>query len=104
MLFKPRTKDNIGGIIHLIMADLNRRLADRERSVALTPEAESYIVDQAYDPVYGARPLKRFIQKHVETLSAKLILSDGVAGGDTIRIVLKDGKLAEEKSPNVCCI
>ena len=104
VLFKPLTKDNIGGIIHLIMADLNRRLADRELSVALTPEAESYIVDQAYDPVYGARPLKRFIQKHVETLSAKLILSDGVAGGDTIRIVLKDGKLAAEKSPNVCCI
>ena len=100
VLFKPLTKDNIGGIIHLIMADLNRRLADRELSVALTPEAESYIVDQAYDPVYGARPLKRFIQKHVETLSAKLILSDGVAGGDTIRIVLKDGKLAAEKSQN----
>ena len=100
VLFKPLTKDNIGGIIHLIMADLNRRLADRELSVALTPEAESYIVDQAYDPVYGARPLKRFIQKHVETLSAKLILSDGVGGGDTIRIVLKDGKLAAEKSPN----
>ena len=100
VLFKPLTKDNIGGIIHLIMADLNRRLADRELSVALTPEAESYIVDQAYDPVYGARPLKRFIQKHVETLSAKLILSDGVGGGDTIRIVLKDGKLAAEKSQN----
>lgn len=97
ILFKPLTKDNIGGIIHLIIADLNRRLADRELSVALTPEAERLIVDNAYDPVYGARPLKRYIQKHVETLSAKLILSDAVGSGDTIRIAVKDGALAAEK-------
>ncbi len=97
ILFKPLTKDNIGGIIRLIMADLNRRLADRELSVTLTPEAERFIVDNAYDPVYGARPLKRFIQKHVETLSAKLILSDAVAGGDAIRIDVKDGTLTAEK-------
>ncbi|WWR16566.1 ATP-dependent chaperone ClpB [Lachnospiraceae bacterium JLR.KK008] len=98
ILFKPLTKDNIGGIIHLIVADLNRRLADRELSVALTPEAETFIVDSAYDPVYGARPLKRYIQKHVETLSAKLILADAVESGDTIRIDVRDGGLTAEKA------
>ncbi len=98
ILFKPLTKDNIGGIIGLIMADLNRRLADRELSVALTPEAETFIVEHAYDPVYGARPLKRFIQKHVETLSAKLILSDAVESGDTIRIEVTDGQLTARKA------
>lgn len=72
---------------------MNKRLADRELSVELTPEAESFIADNAYDPVYGARPLKRFIQKHVETLSAKLILSDGVRSGDSIVIDVRDGEL-----------
>ncbi len=98
ILFKPLTKDNIGGIIGLIMADLNRRLAERELSVALTPEAEAFIVENAYDPVYGARPLKRFIQKHVETLSAKLILSDAVGSGDTIEIAVTDGQLTARRS------
>lgn len=65
--------------------------------MTLTPEAECFIVDNAYDPVYGARPLKRFIQKHVETLSAKLILTDAVAGGDAIRIDVRDGALTAEK-------
>lgn len=94
ILFKPLTKDNIGGIIRLIIADLNRRLGDRELSVELSPEAESYIIEQAYDPIYGARPLKRYIQKYVETLSAKLILADRVQAGDRIRIELQDGGLA----------
>ena len=93
ILFKPLTKENIGGIIKLIIADLNRRLSDKDLTVELTPQAQSYIVDNAYDPVYGARPLKRFIQKHVETLSAKLILADQVEEGDTILIDLQDGKL-----------
>ena len=93
ILFKPLTKDNIGGIIHLIIADLNKRLADRELKVALSNEAERFIVDNAYDPVYGARPLKRYIQKHVETLSAKLILADKVSEGDTIYIQVEDGTL-----------
>ena len=97
ILFKPLTKDNIGGIIHLIIADLNRRLADRELTVELTPEAEQYIVDNGYDPVFGARPLKRYIQKYVETLSAKLILADRVDTGDTILISVKDGTLVAEK-------
>ena len=93
ILFKPLTKANIGSIIRLTIEDLNKRLADRELSVELTPEADRFIADNAYDPVYGARPLKRFIQKHVETLSAKLILSDGVRSGDSIVIDVRDGEL-----------
>ncbi len=96
IMFKPLTKDNIGNIIKLLIADLNRRLADREMRVELTPEAESYVMDQGYDPVYGARPLKRYLQKSVETLSAKLILSGGVQPGDTIRLSMKDGELTAE--------
>ncbi|MGN0280607.1 MAG: ATP-dependent chaperone ClpB [Lachnospiraceae bacterium] len=97
ILFKPLTKNNIGGIIHLIVNDLNRRLADRELSIELTPEAENYIVENAYDPVYGARPLKRYIQKYVETLSAKLILEDKVAAKDTILIAVENGALVARK-------
>ncbi len=97
ILFKPLSKDNIGGIIKLIIADLNRRLSDRELTVELTPEAEDYIVENAYDPVYGARPLKRYIQKYVETLSAKLILADQVEQGDTILITVKNGELTADR-------
>ena len=93
ILFKPLTKDNIGGIIDLIVADLNRRLADKELSLELTPEAKTFIADNAYDPVYGARPLKRYVQKYVETLAAKLILADKVDEGDTIEIGLENGAL-----------
>ena len=81
ILFKPLTKDNIGGIIHLIIADLNRRLEDKQLTIRLSEEAMQYIVDNAYDPVYGARPLKRYIQKYVETLAAKMILADQVEEG-----------------------
>ncbi|MEE1101984.1 MAG: ATP-dependent chaperone ClpB [Agathobacter sp.] len=93
IMFKPLTKDNIGNIINLLMADLNSRLSDRKLSVELTGAARDFIVENGYDPVYGARPLKRFLQKHVETLSAKLILADEVETGDTILIDLSDGKL-----------
>ena len=86
ILFKPLTKSDIAGIIHLIIADLNDRLADRELQIELTEEAQQFIVNNGYDPVYGARPLKRYIQKYVETLAAKLILSDAVGAGDTILI------------------
>lgn len=86
ILFKPLTKNNINGIIDLIIKDLNKRLSDREITVSLTERAKNYIVDSAYDPAYGARPLKRFLQKNVETLSARLILSDQVRSGDTILI------------------
>ena len=97
ILFKPLTKENISGIIGLIIDDLNRRLEDRQLKIELTPEAENYIVEHAYDPVYGARPLKRYIQKYVETLSAKLILEDQVQMGDTILIAVKNDALAAEK-------
>ena len=93
ILFKPLSKENIGGIIKLIIADLNQRLADKELNVELSADAEKYIVEHAYDPVYGARPLKRYIQKSVETLSAKLILADKVSQGDTILIEVQNGEL-----------
>ena len=93
ILFKPLTKNNIGSIIDLLVADINRRLADKELVVALSDSAKQFIVDNGYDPVYGARPLKRYLQKNVETLAARLILSDGVHTGDTIKIDVVDGKL-----------
>ena len=93
IMFKPLTKDNIGNIINLLVADLNKRLADREITVELTDAAKQYIVENGYDPIYGARPLKRFLQKHVETLSAKLILADKVRGGDTILIDVSGNEL-----------
>ena len=93
ILFKPLTKNNIGSIIDLLVADINKRLADKELVVALSDSAKQFIVDNGYDPVYGARPLKRYLQKNVETLAARLILSDGVHTGDTIRIDVVDGKL-----------
>ncbi|MCI9338165.1 MAG: ATP-dependent chaperone ClpB [Lachnospiraceae bacterium] len=100
ILFKPLTRENIGGIVALIIADLNRRLSDRDLSLELTKEAEQFIVENAYDPVYGARPLKRYIQKYVETATAKLILSDGADSGDTVLILLEDGMLkASVKRP-----
>ena len=96
ILFKPLSKENIGGIIKLIIADLNRRLSDKELTVELSEAAEAFIVENAYDPVYGARPLKRYIQKYVETLSAKLILADKVDEGDTIWIDVENGELIAE--------
>ena len=88
ILFKPLTKENIGGIIGLILADINRRLSDKELCIELTERAGHFVVENGYDPVYGARPLKRYIQKYVETLAAKLILADKVKAGDTILIDL----------------
>ena len=97
IMFHPLTKENIGGIIGLIVDDLNKRLSDRDLHLELTPEAERFVVDNAYDPAYGARPLKRYIQKNVETLAAKLILQDAVDEGDTILIDVKDGRLTAAK-------
>ena len=94
ILFKPLTKDNIGHIVDLLLADLNKRLADQELSIELSPEAKQFVIDGGYDPIYGARPLKRFMQKNVETLSARLILSGAVDQGDTILLTVQDGKLA----------
>lgn len=93
IMFKPLTKDNIRGIIDLLVKDLNDRLSDRDISIELTPEAKELISEEAYSPVYGARPLKRYLQKYVETLSAKLILNDKVHQEDTILIDAKDGTL-----------
>ncbi|MCM1542951.1 MAG: ATP-dependent chaperone ClpB [Blautia sp.] len=93
ILFKPLTKDNIGGIVDLIIADLNRRLSDKELQLELTEAAKLHIIDNAYDPVYGARPLKRYIQKYVETLTAKLILADRVRSGDTVLIDVENDEL-----------
>ena len=75
------------------MEDLNKRLADRELSISLTDSARQFIVDNGYDPVFGARPLKRFLQKHVETLAARLILSEEISVGDVILIDLENGEL-----------
>ncbi len=93
ILFQPLGKENIANIIQLLLEELNRRLKDRDIKVELSDEAKRYVADHGYDPVFGARPLKRFLQKHVETLSAKLILADEVSGGDTIWIDVKDEKL-----------
>ena len=93
ILFKPLTKDNISGIIDLIIEDLNKRLEDRQITISLTDEAKQFVADAAYDPSFGARPLKRYIQKHVETLAARLILRDEVDEGDTIVIDVRDDQL-----------
>ena len=93
IMFKPLSKSDISSIIKLLMDDLNSRLADRELSIVLTDAAAAFVVENGYDPVYGARPLKRFLQKHVETLSAKLILADQVKMGDTIVVDVVDGAL-----------
>ncbi len=86
IMFRPLTKDNIGHIIELLLTELNERLKDRQLSVELSDRAKSYVANEAYDPVYGARPLKRFLQKNVETMAAKVILEGKVSMGDTIRI------------------
>ncbi len=93
VMFKPLTRDNIGGIVDLVVANLNKRLADRELTIKLTDEAKKYVADNGYDPVYGARPLKRYLQKHVETLAAKVILEGKVNMGDTITFDVKEGEL-----------
>ena len=93
IMFKPLTKENISGIIELLVADVNRRLEGRELSIELTDEAKAYVVDGGYDPMYGARPLKRYLQKYVETLAAKLILEGNVAAGDVILLDVEDGEL-----------
>ena len=101
IMFKPLTKDNITGIIDLMVADLNKRLADREVTIKLTPAAKDYIVENGYDPAYGARPLRRYLQKTVETLSAKLILSGNVDAGDEIVIDVDaaEGLVARNEKP-----
>ena len=93
IMFKPLTKENVSAIIELLMNDLNKRLSEREVAIELTEKAKRFIINEAYDPVYGARPLKRYLQKTVETLSAKMILGGNVGAGDTIMIDEADGEL-----------
>ena len=93
IMFKPLTKENISGIVELLMKDLNNRVADKEIKIELSDAARDYIIDAGYDPVYGARPLKRFLQKNVETLVARAILSNKLAMGDTVLIDEEDGQL-----------
>ncbi len=93
IMFKPLTKDNIHAIIDLLIADVNKRLTEKELRVELTDAAKNFVVEGGYDPMYGARPLKRYLQKNVETLAARLILAGNVGRGDTILIDVADGKL-----------
>ena len=93
IMFRPLTKENITGIVDLLVKDVNKRLADRDLHLELTKDAKKHIVEGGYDPMYGARPLKRYLQKYVETLAAKLILEGNVGSGDTIIIDEKDGEL-----------
>ena len=93
IMFKPLTKDNITRIIDLQIVDLNKRLSDRDIEIEITEAAKTYVSDNGYDMVYGARPLKRYLQKHVETLAGRLILSGNVAGGDTIVIDIEGDEL-----------
>lgn len=100
IMFKPLTKENISGIVDLLIADLNKRLIEKELTIALTESAKQWIVQNAYDPVYGARPLKRYLQKNVETITAKLILSNEVRGGDHISIDVEEGQLIAKVALN----
>ena len=93
IMFKPLTKSNIHAIIDLLVKDVNKRLVDKELSIELTDAAKNFVVEGGYDPMYGARPLKRYLQKNVETLAAKLILAGNVGRGDRIEIDVVDGKL-----------
>ena len=94
ILFKPLTKSDIRCIINLLLSDLNKRLSDKELVLEMSEEAKDFITDHGYDPVYGARPLKRYVQKHVETLAARIILQGEVSSGDTIVITVEGDSLA----------
>ena len=96
VFYKPLTKDNITHIIDLLVAELNRRLEDKQLKVALTPAAKQHIIDSAYDPAFGARPLRRFVQHSVETLISRKIIADEVQGGDTLTVDCRDGELTVE--------
>ena len=93
IMFKPLTKDNIGNITDLIVKDLNHRLEDKEITVIMTGSAKEYVTENGYDPVYGARPLKRYVQKTVETMLGRLILAGEVSMKDTVEFYAEDGEL-----------
>ncbi len=91
--FRPLTKDNLTGIIDILTESLRSRLAEKSLGLVLTEAAKTYVIDNAYDPAYGARPLKRFLQSRVETLVARKILGDELSAGDTITIDVSNGQL-----------
>ena len=95
-MFRPLTKANIRAIIDLLVADVNKRLAEKELRIELTEAAKDFVVEGGYDPMYGARPLKRYLQKNVETLAARLILAGNVGRGDAILIDAADGQLTAQ--------
>ena len=97
IMFKPLDKESIGGIVELLLKDLNLRLADKELKLVITERAKDYIIESGYDPLYGARPLKRYLQKNVETLVAKSILGNELKCGDEIKLDYEDGKLLIKK-------
>ena len=101
IMFKPLTKADIYSIIDLLTDDVNKRLADKEISIALTEAAKNLVVEGGYDPTYGARPLKRYLQKNVETLAAKLMLQGDIGAGETIVIDVEDGKLSASTRKNL---
>jgi ATP-dependent Clp protease ATP-binding subunit ClpB len=92
-MFKPLTKENLSGIIDNLVASLRARLADKTLKLEITDKAKDFVIDQGFDPVYGARPLKRFLQSRVETLIARTILSGDLAAGSTIVVDVQDGEL-----------
>ena len=92
-MFKPLTKEDIGFIVDLQLDKLNELLAPQEFTVELTPAAKTYVIDNGYDPTYGARPLRRYLQTHVETLTARMILAGNIHTGDIIVIDLENGRL-----------
>ena len=98
VMFKPLSKSDIRGIIDLLVKDINRRIEDKEISLTVTDKALDYIVEKAYDPVYGARPLKRYLQKNVETLLAKKMLADEVAVGDVLSLDVENDVLVIRKA------
>ena len=93
VFYKPLTKSNITHIIDLLVADLNRRLADKQLTVELTQAAKDFVIDSSYDPIYGVRPLRRFVQHTVETLISRKIIADQVSPGDTITVDCQNGEL-----------
>ena len=93
VFYKPLTKENVTHIVDLLVADLNKRLADKQLTVELTPAAKQEIIDEAYDPIYGARPLRRYLQHTVETLIGRKIIADQVESGATLTVDCRDGQL-----------
>ena len=93
MFYKPLTRENITHIIDLLVEGLNRRLADKQLTVSLTPAAKSEVIEAAYDPVYGARPLRRYLQHTVETLISRKIIADQVEPGAALTVDVQDGQL-----------